>query len=257
MRRIMFVFAFIFLAISLFGCKKKEELLDEHITPIEQIETNKENVTIRKETKEKKTDTIEIDGLGSVTFITSTSSSPENVQKGSLAKGDTVIVGDYKYVFCKVFDGKEFVETEDIGFSVIANEKRETYKQPYTTLFGIKVLYADYCYYQNDILTEANILPIKIKSASHCFDGCINLTDKNLSEIISVLKNIEDISYMFANCKKIEIIGFDNSSIKDMNGTFLNCVNLKTITKTPSNVMEKEDCFTGCSLLDEEMYHID
>lgn len=70
------------------------------------------------------------------------------------------------------------------------------------------------------------------------------------------IKNITNLSYMFANCNNItniDLRGLDTNSVTDMHGMFTNCSNLKSVDLSSintSNVTDMSDMFRCCIMLD-------
>ena len=238
----------IVLIFSLNACKKKNK---------SRIIKNNEAVSdyvpdISTESNEKITETINIDGIGEVIFTHSPNSSIDTFKNNKYSTGDTLIIGDFKYVVQKKWNGKEY-ETLPEGslgcFSVIAITQKEKYEDPpYEVLFGLKVLNYDYCFYNNNILKEIPRMNKELVSASHCFDGCTNLTNETINDTFCSLNNIEDVSYMFANCELLKNFGSIPQTVKNADGMFLNCKNLESLVFS-SNAEKLNETFKGCKNL--------
>lgn len=106
--------------------------------------------------------------------------------------------------------------------------------------------------YRADI-KSAEIEIIKIADVSYMFNGCINLTDVDLS--IFDTSDITNMKCMFQNCNNLENIDlskFDTSNVKDMSYMFSICSKLTSLDLSDfdtANVKDMSYMFSGCSNL--------
>ena len=91
-----------------------------------------------------------------------------------------------------------------------------------------------------------------IISISHLFDNCGNVKNITLPQVGT---NLQDISYMFADCKNLEMISsfdtFHTSNVKNMNGVFYGCKSL-TFLDLPAfygKTESMEEMFAYCDNL--------
>ena len=69
-----------------------------------------------------------------------------------------------------------------------------------------------------------------LTNCKEMFQGLNNITHVDLTGFVPL--NVEDLSFMFAECQyiqTIEIANFNSPKLKDMNNMFYGCVSLKSI----------------------------
>lgn len=249
-KKITAIFLVLILLFSFAGCKKKDKEEDENNSS--QNIMSVRTVEIAEETAEKIKEEIDTPEFGKITVEHSTNTSFDSFKNNNLiARGDSFYIGDYRYTFMKKYNGKDF-ETIDgtIGyFSVIAVNKKEKYEQaPYISLVGVEVLNFDYCFYNNTELKEFPLINMRATSASHCFDGCVNLSDEAINQNMPSFNSLIDSSYMFANCSLLKTYGTIPKTTKNADGMFLNCKNLETAALN-SSAESINNIFKNCSNL--------
>ena len=211
--------------------------------------SDKVAVNILKETDEKITETFEEDGLGKITFIHSTTSSINSLRKMEIAIGDIIIVDDFQYVFMKKYNETTTEDYDTCGLSVKAINELETYKPIYSALFGIEVVNADYCFYNNKLLKKMPTLPSSILSAAHCFDGCENMGIENAEISLHEIEKLSYADYMFANCANISSIFSMPLELESANGMFINCIKLEQCATISGKLLNANNMFENCKLL--------
>ena len=87
------------------------------------------------------------------------------------------------------------------------------------------------------------------KNFSHMFENCINLTSLNLKNFST--NNAEDMSYMFFNCKSLNLTNFyfDTSNVTNMSNMFSGCGSLTSLDLTNFNtnfVIDMSYMFANC-----------
>ena len=92
-----------------------------------------------------------------------------------------------------------------------------------------------------------------LQNLNHLFENCINITEIDLSNFNSSLK--DGMYHMFYKCTSLTSINFNNfntSSITNMEGIFTNCINLSSLNLSnfdTSQVTTMYQMFSGCNNL--------
>lgn len=125
-------------------------------------------------------------------------------------------------------------------------------------VFDIEGLVTDvsYMFYDCNMLPGVDVnslIPINAITVSHMFDNCnflVRINTKYNSNML--LENVEDFSYMFANCyrlPKLDLIRWDLPKAINFEGFFYNCFNITTLDFKPwkvSTVQNYNRMFENC-----------